>query len=93
MEYFQQGIGCCNSNVVCDGTINHFEVEDLVLGLEECENSHTLTTTTTGSKNSQKEVNNQIENQNQCSVPPKDSFFTGSWSCLKSSAHTQQQNS
>ena len=28
-------------------------VEDLVLGLEECENSHTLTTTTTASKNSQ----------------------------------------
>ena len=34
------------------------------------ENSHKLTTTTTGSKNSQKEVNNQIDNQNQCSVPP-----------------------
>ena len=31
-------------------------VEDLVLGLKECENSHTLTATTTGSKNSQKEA-------------------------------------
>ena len=29
-------------------------VEDLVLGLEECQNCHTLTTTATGSKNSQK---------------------------------------
>ena len=44
----------------------------MVLGLEECENSHTFTTTTTTrSKSSQKEVNNQIDNQNQCSVPPK----------------------
>ena len=64
-------------------------VEDLVLHLKECENSHTLTTSTTGSKNSQKEVNNQTDNQNQCSVPPKGPFFTGSWSWMKSSAiHT-----
>ena len=46
-------------------------VEDLVLGLKECENSHTLTTTITGSKNSQKEANNQTDNQNQYSVPSK----------------------
>ena len=46
-------------------------VEVLVLGLEECENSQTSTTTTTGSKTLQKEVNNQIDNQDQCSVPPK----------------------
>ena len=45
-------------------------VQDLVLGLKECENSHTLTTATTGSKTSQKEVNNQTDSQNQCSVPP-----------------------
>ena len=30
----------------CDQTITQFGVEDLVLGLEECESSHTLTTTT-----------------------------------------------
>ena len=46
-------------------------VEDAVLVLKECENSHTLTTTTTESTNSQKEANNQTNNQNQCSVPPK----------------------
>ena len=46
-------------------------VEDLVLVLKECGNSHTLTTTTTGSKNSQKAANNQTNIQNQCSVPPK----------------------
>ena len=51
---------------------NNFGVEDLGFGLEECEISHTLTTTATGSKISQKEVNNQIDNKNQCSVPPKD---------------------
>ena len=32
----------------CDETITQFGVEDLVLGLEECENSHTLSTTTKG---------------------------------------------
>ena len=46
-------------------------VEDLILGLKECENSHTLTTTTTGSKNSQKEANNQTDNQNSVLCPPK----------------------
>ena len=48
------------------GIKNHpIGVEDLVLGLKQCENSHTLTTTTTtGSKNSQKEFNNQTDNQN-----------------------------
>ena len=48
------------------GIKNHpIGVEELVLGLKQCENSHTLTTTTTtGSKNSQKEVNNQTDNQN-----------------------------
>ena len=44
-------------------------VEDLVLVLKECENSHTLTTTTTGSKNSQKEGNNQTDNQSLPKVP------------------------
>ena len=39
-------------------------VEDLVHGLKKCKNSHTLTPTTTGSKNSQKEVYNQTDNQN-----------------------------
>ena len=68
-------------------------VEDLVLGLEECEYSHTFTTTTTGSQNSQQEVNDQTDNQNQCSVPLKGPFFIGSWSCLKSSErHTLSNN-
>ena len=64
-------------------------VEDLVLVLKECENSHTVTTIKTGSKNSEKEAYNQTDNQNQCSVPPKSPFFTSSWSWMKSSArHT-----
>ena len=66
--------------------ITQLELKTWFLAWKECENSHTLTTTTTGSKNSQKEVNNQIDNQNQCSVSAKGPFFTGSWSCLKSSA-------
>ena len=55
----------------------------------ECERAHKLRTTTTGSKNSQKEANNQTEQSEQCSVPPKGPFFTDSWSWMKSSArHT-----
>ena len=55
----------------------------------ECERTHTLTTTTTGSKNSQKEANNQTSNQNSVLCPPKGPFLTDSWSWMKSSArHT-----
>ena len=43
-------------------------------------------------QNSQKEVNNQIDNQNQCSVALKGPFFTGSWSFMKSSARHKQQS-
>ena len=55
----------------------------------ECERTHTLTTTTTGTKNSQKEANNQTSNQNSVLCPPKGPFLTDSWSWMKSSArHT-----
>ena len=38
----------------------------------ECERAHTLTTTTTGSKNSQKRVNSQVDYQNHNALgPPK----------------------
>ena len=38
----------------------------------ECERTHTLTTTTTGSKNSQKEANNQTDYQRHNALgPPK----------------------
>ena len=56
----------------------------------ESENSHTITTTTTGSKCSQKEVNNQTDYQSFNALgPPKEPFFAGSWSWIRSSArHT-----
>ena len=60
-----------------------------LLSGNECERTHTLTTTTTGSKNSQKEANNQTSNQNSVLCPPKGPFLTDSWSWMKSSArHT-----
>ena len=61
-----------------------------VLGGNECERTHTLTTTTTGSKNSQKGVNSQVDYQNhKCSGSPKGLSFTGLRTQLKSSArHT-----
>ena len=57
----------------------------------ECERAHTLTTTTTGFKCSQKEANSQTDYQshNALPPPPQGPFFTGFWSWMKSSArHT-----
>ena len=55
----------------------------------ECERAHTLSTTTTGSKNSQKEANNQTDYQSHNALDPKGPFITGCWSWRKSSArHT-----
>ena len=60
----------------------------------ECERTHTITTTTTGSKCSQKEANNQTDYQSHNALPPppppQAPFCTGSWSWMKSCArHTQ----
>ena len=60
-----------------------------LLGGNECERTHTLTTTTTGAKNSQKEASNQTSNQNSVLCPPKGPILTDSWSWMKSSTrHT-----
>ena len=50
----------------------------------ECERTHTLTTTTSGTKNSQNEAN--------YSVPPKGPYLTDSWSWMKSSARHTLRN-
>ena len=42
----------------------------MLIGLKECEVSHTLTTTTRGSKNSQKEANNQTDLQSHNALGP-----------------------
>ena len=70
MVCFQQVDGCCNSKFGLGSKITQFGVEDLVLGLEEWRNSHTQQQQPQGPK-THKKVNNQIDNQNQCSVPPK----------------------
>ena len=49
----------------------NLELNEQVLKWNECERAHTLTATTTGSKNSQKEANNQTSNQNSFLCPPK----------------------
>ena len=58
----------------------------------ECERAHTLTTTTTGSRNSQNEANIPTDYQSHNTLPPlppQGPFFTGSWSHVRSSArHT-----
>ena len=67
-------------------------VEDLGLGLEEGENSHTLTTTTVGSKNSQKEVQNQTDNQNSVLFPQRLPLYRFLLLFeVESKQHTQQQ--
>ena len=92
MVCFQQDGGCCNSK---DGLGSKIPigVEDLVLGLKEYRNSHTLTTTTTGSKNSQKEVYNQTDNQNSVLCPQRLPLY---WFLVlfevKCKTHTQQQD-
>ena len=50
----------------------NLELNEPLLVLNECENSHTLTTATTGSKCSQKEANNQTDyHSNNALGPPK----------------------
>ena len=50
----------------------NLELNEPLLVLNECENTHTLTTTTTGSKCSQKEANNQTDYQSHNVLgPPK----------------------
>ena len=91
MENFEQDGGCCNSKVGLGSNNHPIGVEHLVLGLKECENSLTLTTTTTGSKNSQKSTIRLTIRKEFCA--PKGCLFTGSCYCLKSSArHTLSNN-
>ena len=63
---FTRSMDAATQMLDCDETITKFGVQDL----KECENSHTLTTTTTESKNSKK-ANNQTDNQNSVLCPPK----------------------
>ena len=72
MVHFNRSMDAATQMFNCDETITQLGVEDLVLGLKECENSHTLITTTIWSKNSQKEAINQTDNQNSVLCPPKD---------------------
>ena len=54
----------------------------------ECERTHTLTTTTRVQKLTKRSQQSDKRSE-QCSVPPKGPFLTDSWSWMKSSArHT-----
>ena len=83
-------------NLDCNKTINQFGVVQFWSG-NECERAHTLTTTTTGSKNSHKGVNSQVDYQNHNALgppppPPKGLSFTGLGTQLKSSARDTLSN-
>ena len=62
-------------NLDCNKTINKFVTWSCMNQFwsgNECGRAHTLTTTTTGSKNSQKGVNSQVDYQNHNALgPPK----------------------
>ena len=53
----------------------NLELNEPLLVLNECENSHTLTTTTTGSKCSEKEANNQTDYQSHSALGPQRSLL------------------
>ena len=72
---FTRSMDAVTQMLDCDETITIFGVQHLVLGLKESETSHTLTTTTTGSKNSQKEANNQTDNQNSVLCPQRSLLY------------------
>ena len=62
------------------------------LAWKECENSHTLTTTAMGSKNSQKEVNSQIDLQKSVPGPQRSLLYRLLVLFeVKCKTHTQQQ--
>ena len=64
------------------------------LGWNECENSHTLTTATTGSKNSQKEANNQTCNQSSALCPQRSLLYRFLvLDEVKCKTHTEQSTS
>ena len=58
-------------NLDCNETINQLGVEGMSFGVGmNMKNSHILTTTTTGSKCSQKEANNQTDYQSHNALGP-----------------------
>ena len=72
----------------------NLELNEPVLEWNECEKTHTLTTTTTGSKCSQKEANNQTDYQSHNALgPPKPLLYRLLvLDEVKCKTHTQQQS-
>ena len=73
----------------------NLELNDPGLSGNECERAHTLTTTTTGSKNSQKEANNQTDYQSHNALSPQRSLLCRLLVLdeVKCKTHTQQSTS
>ena len=65
----------CNQIWIVIKQTTNLELNEPVLEWNECERAHTLTITTTGSKNSQKEANNQTDYQSHNSLGPQRSLF------------------
>ena len=72
----------------------NLELNEAILDGNECE-ILTLTTTTTGSKNSQKEANSQVDYQNLNALAPQSSLIYRLKDSIevKCKTHTQQSTS
>ena len=75
---FNRLMDAATQMLVCNETINQFEVKTWFLALKECENSHTLTT-----------IRLTIRTVFCASTGP---VFTDSWSWMKSSARHKLTN-
>ena len=74
--------------------ITQFGVEDSVLGLNECENTHTLTATTTGGKSSEKKSTIRLTIRTMfCVLQRSPLYRLFVLDEVKCKTHTQQQNS
>ena len=91
MVRFQEENGCSQLKflIVIKQSTN-LELNEPLLVLNECENSRTLTITTTGSKCSQKEGNNQTDYQSDNAVAPQRSFLYRMKSSARHTLSNQQ---
>ena len=75
-------------NLDCNQTSTNLELNEPLFILNECEKTHTLTTTTTGSKYAQKEANNQTNYQSHNALGPQRSLLYRLLVMKSSARHT-----
>ena len=92
MMRFQEKNGCYNSNLDCNQTIKQFGVEELLLGLEECEILKYSQQQPQVPNAHKKKSTVRLTTRITMVWAPKGLSFTGSWSQLRSSARHTLRN-